>query len=167
MNYRDNTFDLEKPLCSFGPGGDFTAHWNELLKDSPPPQTKLGRLLAILAEVVTATAASGRSPILSQTESEPTYTPNIRIVKTETKRGVHIKAIHSTDAKAAGAAKAGRAVPGQLLLFGLDAGNGGNPGDKQDHSIRAHHRSAKKKPALRRAGQGSLFEADPSRAISA
>ncbi len=167
MDYHDNTFDLEMPLCSFGPGGDFTSHWNELLKDSPPPQTKIGRLLVMLAEVVTATAASGRSPVELDTQPETVHTPNIRIVKTETQKGVHIKAIHPSDAKAARTAKAGSTATGQLLLFGLDAGAGGEPGDKQNHSIRAHHRAAKKKPALGRAGESSLFEADPSRAISA
>ena len=166
MDYRDNTFDADIPLCSFGPGGDFTSHWSELLKETPPAETRLGRLLMILAEVVTATAASGHYPS-EDSECEAVHTPNIRIVKTETRRGVHIKANRPTDAKATGASKAGGAIPDQLLLFGLDAGACGESGDKQNHSLRAHRRVAKKKPSLGGAGEGSLFEPDRSRAISA
>jgi hypothetical protein len=167
MNYRDNTFDLETPLCSFGPGGEFTAHWSELLKDHPEPQTRLGRVLTVLAEVVTATAASGLPVEQEEAEMELSALPNIRIVKSETIKGVHIKAAHSSHSKATGTSQARSAAPGQLMLFGLDAGTGGQSRDKQDNGVRTHNRPAKKKSALRRAGQGTLFEGDPSRAIPA
>jgi len=167
MNYHDNTFDPDIPLCSFGPGGDFTGHWSELLKDNPAPQTKLGKVLAALAEIVTATAACGVVPEATEAEPQAAAVPNIRIVKTEMRKGVHIKAIHPSDTKAARAAQAGRPAPGQLLLFGLDAGAGGGSADKQDNSVRAHHRPAKKKAAFGRPRQGTLFEVDAARAISA
>jgi hypothetical protein len=167
IDFRDNSFDLEAPLCSFGPGGEFTAKWGELLRGEPKPQTKLGKVLAILAEVVTATAAAGMNPEIDEAQDDAPETPNIRIVKTETQKGVQIKAVPATDTKTTRIVEIGGPVPGQLLLFGIDAGAGRNAGDKQDNGVRASLRPAKKKSPFRRPRQGSLFEADPSRAISA
>jgi hypothetical protein len=167
MDFRDNTFDLETPLCSFGPGGEFTAAWGELLKDSPPPQTKLGKVLATLAEVVTATAAAGLPFEIQEADSPEPATPNIRIIKTETSKGVQIKAINSSNTKTTRTAQADSPATGQLLLFGLDAGAGRATRDKQDNGVRTHNRPAKKKSPFRRPRQGSFFETDPSRAVSA
>jgi hypothetical protein len=170
MDYRDNSFDLETPLCSFGPGGEFTAKWGELLKGEPAPQTRLGRVLSILAEVVTATAASGlpdEIELTDEPEDQMPATPNIRIVQTETHKGVHIKAVPAANAKAVRIVEDGGPVPGQLLLFGLNAGVSGQPGNKPDDSVRAYSRPAKKKSPVSRPRQGTLFEADTSRAIPA
>ena len=163
-----------KPVCRFGPGGDFVFFWPPLSAHSR--QRSSGRLrtvLSLLGEVVTVLFGSEFDTAVAgevDTEQEaqgfcreehfdnafdgsksdgPAYPPTVTIVRSN------------------------RRFWSQPMLFADDWRAGDGIRHKPKHRIRTYQRTAKKGPALgpqtqkrafgnplHPAGQGSLFEAD-------
>jgi hypothetical protein len=137
---RDNQFFRIDPVCRFGPGGDFVKNWpgnpQDYLKN---PQNPLTKLLFSINKLIKATQ-----------ENQEQYSVNI----TEDKNAIqpHTKAVPASSGD--------NDIQGQTLLFADDCRTGTGTVNKQKHRVRAHRRTAKKKPTLRITGQGSLFDAD-------
>ena len=63
-----------------------------------------------------------------------------------------------SDATPASGLEANRHLQTQPMLFDNASGTGAVAGHKPNHSIRAHRRPKRKRPAFSRTWQGSLFE---------
>jgi len=143
------------PVCRFGPGGDFVRPWpcnpEDYLQQSQSPLT---RLLCSIAKMVgtnnvQAEDVRNNYPI-GEDENEPVQTNNCR-----------------ANSPADTNPQDNSEFCGQILLFADDRRVGKQAEHKPKHRIRAHRRTAKKRPALRIAAQGSLFKADSQSAKTA
>jgi len=141
-----------EPLCTFGPGGDFVAHWppegTEICEGSNP----LVRLLAATVEIFAVLFGLRRSAAFGSNELTDCFKEKI----------VHAdensEACDTTDASSASAPADGGAVSGEPMLFPNLRRDGVRIEHKPKHRLRAHHRVAKKGSALRFAQQGTLFD---------
>jgi hypothetical protein len=131
------------PVCRFGPGGDFIQTWpcnpEDYLQHSQSPLTKL---LCSISKLISSTEQAQAA----QTNSKA------RDRNGESQNGCNAATV--TDSKD------DNDVCGQVLLFADDSRNRRAAQYKPKHRIRTYSRTAKKRPALRLASQGSLFKAD-------
>ena len=140
------------PVCRFGPGGDFVSTWpcnpEDYLRQ---PQSPLTKLLYSIAKMVGVQADIERNNYsIGEDENESVQTGSRRV-----------------DAPANTNPQDNNEFCGQILLFADDRRACGRAEHKPKHRVRAHRRAAKKRPALRIAAQGSLFEADSKSAKTA
>jgi hypothetical protein len=140
--------DAEKqfePVCRFGPGGDFVSIWPESSEFQLPSQSRLLKVLACLNEIISGLLGSEfnqSSTATAKTQS----TPAVRFGQSRKPQDV-LK---------------GPAIPrkAQPMLFPDDSRVGLRAVHKPKHRIRAHRRTAKKRPRIDPGEQGLLFAAD-------
>jgi hypothetical protein len=154
-----------EPLCTFGPGGDFVAHW-------PPEGTKycewstpFVRLLAVTVEIVAVIFGLRRSIAFI----DPANLPGANELRGyDEERIAHADEISqahdTTDPSPASASADGSALSGEPMLFPNLRRDGVRIEHQPKHRLRAHHRAAKKGSALRFSKQGTLFNIDFTRA---
>ena len=150
-----------EPLCKFGPGGDFVALLQPERIEPCQLLNPLMRILSAVGEVIAvflglrhndASIRPGGAPALN--ELADCYKE--KIVHADT----NSKACHTTDPAPASASDDGGAIPGESMLFPDLRRNGVRIEPKPKHRLRAHHRAAKKRSALRFAEQGTLFDVE-------
>jgi len=130
-----------EPVCRFGPGGDFVSVWPP--QASQPPQSskkRLAKLLSSLNEIITAlpgsdfntTSKENLEYVAASKAGRPAYPTSTTAIKSDSR------------------------FPGQPMLFADDRRISVGTGHKPKHHIRAYHGTAKKRPAVSLASQGSL-----------
>ena len=148
MERKFNTHNIT-PVCRFGPGGDFVSTWpgsaKQFIEESQNP---ISRLLFSLSKLITA----------MQEHRDQNASAEIE-VSYEGSKEYAAQSIQA-NSKAAQDAADDSLSNGQILLFTDDSGTVERVEHKPKHRVRAHRRAAKKRPDLRIAGQGSLFEAN-------
>jgi hypothetical protein len=126
-----------EPVCKFGPGGDFVSNWPP--KPQPAnkqPVTLLSQLNEIITVFLGSTSKENLDYVVESSTGGPSYSSPTAVIKSNS----HFS--------------------GWPMLFADDCGNGSGNVNKPKHHVRAHHRTAKKRPAVTFAGRGTLFESD-------
>ena len=153
-----------RPLCRFGPGGDFISIWpgEEDLEsdDSLQRSNSLSGVLNSIAEILGTLLGS-----------EPDGITAIRNVQgseigSDNRNGESVNAVSNEGIEKKSYAASIRVVKGdsgvsdEPMLFADDSGISGGDGHKPKHRVRAHKRIARKRPSVSVCGQGTLFGAD-------
>jgi hypothetical protein len=150
-----------EPLCMFGPGGDFVAHWQPELIKTCELSNPLVRLFAAAVEVVAVILGVRRSDACVCLENSPGLNEPANRHKEKIVNAVeNNEARDTTDSSPASAPEDGGVLPGEPMLFPNLRRDGLQIEPKPKHRIRAYHRAAKKGSALRLAKQGTLFDVD-------
>lgn len=156
MNNRINNEDFE-PVCRFGPGGDFTFDvFSRDLLAAPKADNSLTRVLKTISQIMAATLSSEFNRA------------SVKIEKYSTTQHLHTggipeyahnsKSEEPTNPETVAATTGDLLFPNEPMLFADNCRNGIRTAHKQEHRVRAHRRTTKKRTAMRFAGQGSLFE---------
>jgi hypothetical protein len=169
MRMENDRNERIRPVCKFGPGGDYVSFWPagsfELPQLSPNSLTKVLMGLSKIMEnlvrresgkistVCAATAGPEKRIVYGKGDSED-------VVEKHTSEG-------SADAASGAVAENDCPGTGERLLFADDRGISGSAWHKPKHHIRAHRRASRKRAAVGTGGQGTLFEADFEGAKSA
>ena len=168
MRMENDRNERIRPVCKFGPGGDFISFWPpgsfELPQLSSNSLTKVLSLSKIMQHLVATesgkisavpavTADAVKRIVYGKGDSED-------VVEEHT-------SVPSADAAPDTVAANNRSGTGESLLFPDDWRIGGRAGHKPKHHIRAHRRASRKRAVVGAAGQGTLFEADFKGAKSA
>jgi hypothetical protein len=157
MRHKINTHRID-PVCRFGPGGDFIQPWPAKPEDYlQQSQSPLARLLYSISRIINTTE---HAPVIAGTAENHNMMEHDENAKSQ-------EIAHRHNAATTANSKSDSDFQGQILLFANDCRAVGTVEHKPKHSIRAHRRTAKKRPPLRIAGQGSLFEADAQSAKTA
>jgi hypothetical protein len=162
MNMENDRNERIRPVCKFGPGGDFISFWPpgsfELSQLSTNSLTKVLLALSKIMEKLVTTESGKNSAVPAVTAG-----PVKRIVygKGDSEDVVEEHtSVPSADAASDTVAANNRPGAGESLLFPDDWRIGGRAGHKPKHHIRAHRRASRKRAVVGAAGQGTLFEAD-------
>lgn len=152
-------YDPTEPLCKFGPGGDFVSFW------PPKPGMKPSSLTTLLNKLAhLAAAAPAPNPQTHEPQTTPApgqHTRQIIASREEFENAArHNPDDRPTDAAPATIINGDSIFSRQPMLFPDDSRTRRRAEHKPKHRLRAHHRTAKKRPAPRLTGQGTLFEAD-------
>ena len=150
-----------EPLCTFGPGGDFVAHWQPEGTETCEWSNPLTRLLAATVEIFAVLLGLRRSVAFGPNELTDGYKENI--VHADQNSEAH----GTANSSPASASADGGAFSGEPMLFPNVGRDGVRIEPKPKHRIRTYRRAAKKRIAHDFAGQGSLFEVDFHRAKTA
>ena len=150
-----------EPLCKFGPGGDFVAVWQPELTQTRALPRPLAGVLAGAVEIVAAIIGLNRrsDPVGSNaasSEDKLTGCYEERIANAVESRETR----DTTDASPVSASEDGGVLSGEPMLFPDLGRDGIRTEPKPKHRLRARHRAAKERPALRLAQQGTLFDVD-------
>ena len=149
MDRQGNIHNIS-PVCRFGPGGDFVNNWpgnaEQYLKKSQNP---ISKLLCSISKIIDTMQEQSDSVVTIDNTSDP-YQEKALDNATNNE---------FTNTQTVTTAPDGCDVEGQKLLFTDDSRTSPTVEHKPKHRVRTHRRTAKKRPALRIAGQGSLFEA--------
>ena len=152
---RFNSNHDDKPLCRFGPGGEFVSDWPAKNVNLPPAMDNpIGKVLALLADMI----GTAISPELftSHNPTDPDTETNGNQQPVEEKTTHAHKDTDNTLSMAG--AMPDSTIPGQSMLFPDDRRVGRPAKRKQKHRIRAYRRPAKYRPDYQIDGQGTLFE---------
>ncbi len=150
-----------EPLCTFGPGGDFVAHWSPEGTKTCEWSNPLVRCLAAGVEIVAVILGLQRSSAFIGLENSAGSNELYHCHKESNIHAVEdSEARDTTDPSPAPASADGGAISGEPMLFPDLRRNGVRIEPKPKHRLRAHHRAAKKGSALRFAQQGTLFDVD-------
>ncbi len=144
---RDNQFE---PICRFGPGGDFVS---DLPQSQPQPNlpshNPLGKVLETIGEIMNAVlGAEFQADEKNFLDAKGNFKYEVKISDTENPPYPATARIIKSDSL----------LSGQQMLFPDNRRISIKSVHKQKHRIRTHHRTAKKRPSLSIAGQGSLFD---------
>ena len=160
MNNRLN--EQIRPICRFGPGGDFISVWPQEPTALPKlPTNRLTKLLASISEIITVLIGPEVDDALA--ESMDIHHPTGLILRQKEKLEYEIET-GETDKSAYTTPitdiKNDSRISGEPMLFSDDSRISIRIGHKPKHRIRAYRRAAKKRPAPSLSGQSSLFEVD-------
>ena len=161
--------DRIRPVCKFGPGGDFVSFWPPGSFELPQLSTNsLTKVLMSLSKIMQhlVAAQSGKNPGVSAVPGVPSK----RIVcgKGDSKDVLEERTNEpSADAASGPVIRDNRPHAGEPLLFPDDRRISGRAGHKPKHHVRAHRRTSRKRAVVGAAGKGTLFEADFKGAKSA
>ncbi len=157
MRHKINIHRID-PVCRFGPGGDFIQPWpakpEDYLQQSQSPLT---RLLYSISRIINATE---HAPATVGTAENHNMMEHDQNAKSQ-------EIAHRHNAATTANSNSNSDLQRQILLFADDCRTGRTIEHKSKHRIRTYRRTAKKRPALRIAGQGSLFEAHSQSAKTA
>ncbi len=145
-----------RPLCKFGPGGDYVTNWPEGSSDAGEIfDNPLTSVLTALGSVInTRMGAKAFNQIVTGPEPvKPVFLDN----KTE-KPESESKISHKHHPKTTGNAKGGKKLRKEPMLFGDDCRAGRTPKRKQKHRVRAHRSASPKRANKESPRQGTLFE---------
>ena len=163
----NDRFEQNQPLCRFGPGGDFISEWppRTITKHAPNSLTKV---LASIAETLGLLIGAEPGSALAGA----IYTGCTRdfsgMREEDTQYAVEHGPIDTAADTTPDADPQGDSLfPGESILFTDHCGAGRRAKHKPQHGIRAHRRTAKKRPAPDIARQGTLFDFDFKRARTA
>jgi hypothetical protein len=150
-----------EPLCTFGPGGDFVAHWQPERKEIFEWSNPLLRFLAGTVEIVVVIFGLRRSEAFVHPESTTSLGEITGCRKENIVNAVqNSQARDTTDPSPTPAFEDGSVLSGEPLLFPDLKRDGVRIEPKPKHRLRAYHRAAKKRSTLRLAQQGTLFDFD-------
>ncbi len=151
-----------EPVCKFGPGGDFVSVWPPEFPESPRPvPNRLAKLLTSLSEIITTLLGLELNTASAVPANIRRLTGRILAKREKLKYAAkNTKADKPAYPTAATVTKNDRWFSSGPMLVADDWGIGSRAGHKSKHGVRAHRRTAKKRPALSLPGQGSLFEAN-------
>jgi hypothetical protein len=152
----------EKPLCKFGPGGDFVHELSpkEVLPKAATQGNPLGKVLEIIAEMVGA--AIGPELLLDcvQPLNIDQKELDFTIKAEKTKNENNQSGLHYYHPQTTGRTSGNRCVSKQAMLFADDGRSSPFPGHKAPHRIRACRRTTRKRAdriVVQRQGSGTLF----------
>jgi len=149
-----------RPLCRFGPGGDFIRDWSaDLANDRQVSSNKLSDVLKTLEEIIAAVVGpqqkdtAGAAGKYKQAGKVRFNAKVSTSAKTDSQRsGSHSSSVGSSSGHIR--------LQGQALLFADDSRACVSNRCKPKHRVRTHKRAAKKASGLKLPGQGTLFEAE-------
>lgn len=154
-----NRFENEgRPLCKFGPGGDYISDWPGNGRSYSEKNTNvLSKVLSTVASILGATIkAEMLKDMENQVELEAAVIAKLAEDKIAGKYEQPEPTDHTTSTCGT---KSDSLLRKEPLLFGDDCGIGNQAKRKSNHRVRTHRRTTRKKAAQWDKGQGSLFEA--------
>jgi len=154
-----------KPVCKFGPGGDFVWHWpGQFSERSEVQPSRLGRIFNVLSEIIKQ--LRGTEIEVGTAESaqvQHNFSINCNLQNTDRSNGP----CPGTDHPKIRIIRTGSGLSSQSLLFPDDWRAGGKVMHKPKHRIRTYKAAAGKSSAFRAPRQDTLFETDrPSARIA-
>ena len=147
-----------KPLCRFGPGGEFISDWPARDMQSPPGfGNRLGKVLTTIADMIGATM---NPELLNEIEHSSITEASVYEQKEKEKnQNANNKTAGTGYAPPVSGAENNSKTICQAMLFSDDGGVSSRVGHKPNNRIRTRRRTSKKKTDYRLKGQGTLFEA--------
>ena len=163
-----NSNDSDRPLCRFGPGGDFVYDWPPKPTQLPTAQpSPLNKVLGMIADIM-GTAISAELMIESQMspfitarstagQSDDERPTNSHLIR-EKELSAGDKSSRTNHTPPIAGPKGDSPLAKEPMLFGDDCGISRGPKRKPHYRIRAHRGPSRKRSAYRLEGQGTLFE---------
>jgi hypothetical protein len=153
-----NRFESEtRPLCKFGPGGDYVSTWPGNGKSySEKNNNALSKVLSTVASILGAVI---KADMLSEMETQVETEAAIIAKLAEDKIAGKYEQPEPTDnTTSTCGTKSDSLLRKEPLLFGDDCGISNTAKRKSNHRVRTHRRTTRKKAAQWDKGQGTLFE---------
>lgn len=145
----------EKPLCKFGPGGEFVTDWpGGEMKAYKSNKNPLGKVLSTIAEIIGATIDP---ELIAELTSAP-KAAQITDFNTKKEKTSIEAAKPEPDPKTIGHSQTDKQLPKQPMLFPDDRGIGRGVRRKPHNRIRAHRRTSRKTASRKVKRQNTLFE---------
>ena len=146
---KQNRFNDEKPLCRFGPGGQYLCDWPPSnYQYKLPVQDKLTRVLMTISDMIS-----------DFVKYPPDMVNQLKTIETASGNLKYEKSIPSgTDSSSASNIKSNQHISDQQMLFADDCRVVNADINKPKHNIRTHRKPANKRPPLHIAGQGTFFD---------
>ncbi len=154
-----NRFENEtRPLCKFGPGGEYVSSWPGNGKSYSQKNTNaLSKVLSTVAGILgAAIKADMLSEMESQVETEAAIIAKLAEDKIAGKYG---QPEPTDNAAPTCGTKSDSLLRKEQMLFGDDCRVSHPTKRKSNHRVRTHRRTTRKKAAHWDKGQGTLFEA--------
>jgi hypothetical protein len=164
MNHQSNK--KVEPLCRFGPGGDFVWSWRP---EPPEIERPYSRPILELFRCIIETFTALLGPDLINEQAKQNYGGSLIIRSKEIVSNAFKDRARDEFANTEKnpAPQINTLFPREPMLFPDLRGTGIKPWHKPKHGIRAHRRTAKKRPSVSLSGQGTLFDADVQSARTA
>jgi len=167
MQMNRNPQNEFEPVCSFGPGGDFTCVWKPDMF-ALPSQNRLAIVLTTLTEIATAILGSEPETVVSASanphSAEAALLCREGTAKYAKENTNDRQCAHSTTTTTA---KSDLLFSDEPMLFPDNRRIGLRTAYKPKHRIRTYRRTTKKRTAFNLVVQGSLFAIDSKSAKTA
>ncbi len=146
---KQNRFKDEKPLCRFGPGGQYLYTWPPSnYQYKLPVQDRLTRVLITISDMINDFVKYPPDTV-NQSKTDENTSRSLKYAKSD---------LSETDTTSASNTKSDQYVSDQQMLFADDCRTVNADINKPKHNVRTHRKSANKRTALHITGQGTFFD---------